>query len=209
MTAYFHFMFTTLDLSTITYAPSTNITAFQIFEPNSSRANNLVTEFNFKNMVKHQPLFRYLPSYAAFIYDTFSLLAYTVQKLKLADKILMVTQTGSCDTENPWPYGADFNQYLKLSKFEGISGNIEFDPLTGFRTNLTLSIVDLGKDDLVDLIGYWSDEPRDGASKVTIMRSYAKEKDKLFNRLSRRLNVTTKLEAPYGKWSRPLDFIDL
>lgn len=152
MTAYFHFLFTALDLSMITYAPPANVTAFQIFEPNSSRANNLVTEFNFKNMVKNRPLFKYLPSYAAFVYDTFSLIAYTVQKMKLVDKIMMISPTGSCESERPWSDGIDFNQYLKLSKFEGVSGNVEFDPQTGFRTNLTMSIVDLGKDDLVDLV---------------------------------------------------------
>lgn len=61
MTAYFHFIFTSLDLAILDYAPSANITAVQIFEPNSQKVANLLAEFNFKNMIKHKPLFKFLP----------------------------------------------------------------------------------------------------------------------------------------------------
>ncbi len=61
MTAYFHFMFTSLDLEEIQFVPSANITSIQVFEPNDTKVNSLVSEFNFKNMIKQQPLYKYLP----------------------------------------------------------------------------------------------------------------------------------------------------
>ncbi len=54
MTAYFHFMFTTLDLSVIRDAPNANVTAIQVFEPDNKLANNLLAEYNFKNMINHK-----------------------------------------------------------------------------------------------------------------------------------------------------------
>ncbi len=61
MTAYFHFIFTTLDLSVINFSPSSNVTAIQLFEPNNQLANNLLTELNFKNMINKKDAFKYLP----------------------------------------------------------------------------------------------------------------------------------------------------
>jgi len=61
MTAYFHFMFTTLDLSVIRDAPNANVTAIQVFEPDNKLANNLLAEYNFKNMINHKETLKYLP----------------------------------------------------------------------------------------------------------------------------------------------------
>lgn len=61
MTAYFHFMFTSLDLEEIVIVPSANITSIQVFEPNDTKVTSLISEFNFKNMIKQKPLFKYLP----------------------------------------------------------------------------------------------------------------------------------------------------
>ena len=61
MTTYFHFMFSSLDLSILDYAPSANITALQLFEPNDSSVRSLFAEFNLKNMVAHKPMFKYMP----------------------------------------------------------------------------------------------------------------------------------------------------
>ncbi len=71
MTAYFHFMFTSLDLAILEMAPSANITAIQVFQPNSSKIINIISEFNMKNMFKNRPLFKYLPVSFAEFYGTF------------------------------------------------------------------------------------------------------------------------------------------
>jgi hypothetical protein len=62
------------------------------------------------------------------------------------------SQQASCSSDVPWSYGSELFKYFKLAKFEGMSGHIEFDSLTGYRKNLTLNIVDLSKEDAVDLV---------------------------------------------------------
>ena len=61
MTAYFHFIFTNLDLSILDYAPSANITALQVYEPNDTSTRTIFAEFNLKNMVSKKPMFKFLP----------------------------------------------------------------------------------------------------------------------------------------------------
>ena len=95
----------------------------------------------------------------------------------------------SCDTETQWTFGAMFMDYLKKTKFIGLSGNVEFDPTTGYRQNLTLSIVDKTKLG-VEIIGFWRDK---SDVPIDIVRSYAKEKDRVMDKLNRNLIVTTKI----------------
>ena len=57
----------------------------------------------------------------------------------------------SCVTETPWLYGPELMNFLKANKLFGLSGYIEFENLTGYRSNLTLSIVDRTKTS-VDLV---------------------------------------------------------
>lgn len=61
MTTYFHFMFTSLDLAVLDYAPSANITGLQVFEPNDTNIKTIFAEFNLKNMVSQKPLFKFMP----------------------------------------------------------------------------------------------------------------------------------------------------
>lgn len=61
MTAYFHFMFTSLDLAILDYAPAANITGLQIYEPNDTNVRSIFAEFNLKNMVAHKPMFTFMP----------------------------------------------------------------------------------------------------------------------------------------------------
>jgi hypothetical protein len=61
MTSYFHFMFTSLDLYEMEYAPAANITALQIFDPNDTNVMTVFAEFNLKQMVSQKPMFKYMP----------------------------------------------------------------------------------------------------------------------------------------------------
>ena len=50
--------------------------------------------------------------------------------------------------EEAWDYGEKFMKYLRLSDFNGLTGRIEFNQMTGYRKNMTIGIVDLIKDGL-------------------------------------------------------------
>lgn len=201
MTAYFHFIFTSLDIAILEHAPAANITALQIYEPNDQNVKSLFAEFNLKNMVAHKPMFKYMPSEAVFIYDAFSLIANTIDRQNLAE-VIPSAPSVSCAKEQPWFFGTDFLRSMKLSNFNGLSGHIEFDLVKGYRKNITLSIVDKTKAG-VDLIGYWRGNTEKGT--IQIVRSYAKEKDRILDKLNRHLNVTTKLEAPYVMYKEPVN----
>lgn len=128
-------------------------------------------------------------SEAIFIYDAFSLLANTIDKHNLVDQI-NTSPAVSCQRETEWAFGPELVKYLRMSKFNGLSGHIEFDQRTGFRTNLTLSIVDKTRTG-VDMVGYWRDTKK--SKPIEIVRSYAKEKDQVLDKLNRNLIITTKL----------------
>lgn len=101
----------------------------------------------------------------------------------------------SCESEKPWIYGSELMKNLRKTKFNGLSGVVEFDQYTGYRQNIALSIVDKTKIG-IDLVGYWRDN--NSSKPIEIVRSYAKEKDHIFDKLNRNLIVTTKLVR--NKW---------
>ena len=130
-------------------------------------------------------------SEATFVYDAFSLLAHTLEKSKVAALFHDTSSPkASCSTGQPWINGPILLKHLKMSKFKGLSGHIEFDKLTGYRKNLTITIVDKAKSG-VDIFGYWRESNTNNS--IVNIRSYAKEKSQVLNKLNRHLNVTTKL----------------
>jgi hypothetical protein len=60
MTAYFHFVFTTLDLAVLSYTPAANITAFQVYRPHEPQVDILLAEWNIKNALQNKPLESFL-----------------------------------------------------------------------------------------------------------------------------------------------------
>ena len=69
MTSYFHFIFTTLDLSVLTHTPAANITAFQVYKPGDVAVGSLLAEWNIKNILHSKPVEAYLTvSRERFIY---------------------------------------------------------------------------------------------------------------------------------------------
>ena len=147
LTPYFHLIFITLDLPILEYAKEANVTGLQLNELNNTRTNSIYAEFNLKNVVANKPQFRTLPPQAAFIYDAFLLLATTINLHELEHKIPS-SPSVSCVSETPWRYGPEFVNLIRMNDFYGLSGHVKFDPLTGSRTNFSIRIVDLIRDNL-------------------------------------------------------------
>jgi hypothetical protein len=124
----------------------------------------------------------------------------------------------SCEEEEPWVFGHKFTSNLKLNKMQGLSGQIEIDDKTGYRKNNILSIVDKSRMgvDLVSRsdkklltiyiynliickllyennyqVGFWRESSN--VKPIEIVRSFAKAKDQVLDRLKRFLIVSTKL----------------
>lgn len=122
------------------------------------------------------------------MYDAFLLLAKTIDQKNLVD-VIPESPRISCETEAQWTFGSKFMDFIKKTKFLGLSGNVEFDQTTGYRQNITLSIVDKTKIG-VEIVGFWRDKTD---IPIDIVRSYAKEKDRVMDKLNRNLIVTTKI----------------
>ena len=92
-----------------------------------------------------------MKSEAALIYDSFLVLANTIDKYNLVD-IIPASPSVSCGwlhkNESAWEFGEQFMKHLKTTNLNGLSGHIEFDQQTGHRSNLTIDIVDLAKNGL-------------------------------------------------------------
>jgi hypothetical protein len=126
-----------------------------------------------------------------FVMDAFSLLADTIEKFKIYRHMKQSPKI-SCEDGEPWLDGHYLMSHLKRNNFKGLSGHIQFDQQTGYRKNLTLAIVDKTKSG-VDLFGYWRDINAYEEKSIEVIRSYAKEKVQVLDKLNRSLIVTTKL----------------
>ena len=58
---YWFIVFCILDLYELNYAPSANITAIHVTEPNDPNVKSIFAEFNLKSMVTDKPMFKYMP----------------------------------------------------------------------------------------------------------------------------------------------------
>ena len=79
------------------------------------------------------------------------LLTNTIDKYNLIDSINVTLNQVTCQQEIPWSFGTEFRNYLKSNVLTGLTGNIQFNNVTGLRTNLTISIVDKIKN-VIDLV---------------------------------------------------------
>jgi hypothetical protein len=136
MTTYYHFIFTTFELSLLTYAPPANITAFQLYRPNDPLIRSVLNRNNSSRM---------LMSYAVLIYDSLLLIKYTIEENNLEESLLSIHSSVSCQKETVWLLGTEFNRFLRSANFTGVTGEIAFDDYTGLRINSVLYIVDMTK----------------------------------------------------------------
>ncbi len=79
-----------------------------------------------------------------FIYDAFLILANAIDQNNLIEQIAQ-SIPGSCENEMKWSYGEKFMSFIKMTNMNSVTGHIEFDENTGFRKNISLTLVDKTK----------------------------------------------------------------
>ena len=79
-----------------------------------------------------------------FIYDAFLIIANAIDQNNLIEPIAKSTP-GSCEKEIRWNYGIQFMNFIKMTNVNSVTGHIEFDENTGFRKNVSLTLVDKTK----------------------------------------------------------------
>uniref|UniRef100_A0A8C9LD95 Receptor ligand binding region domain-containing protein n=1 Tax=Pavo cristatus TaxID=9049 RepID=A0A8C9LD95_PAVCR len=91
----------------------------------------------------------------------------------------------------PWGQGIDIQRALQQVRFEGLSGNVQFNE-KGRRTNYTLHVIEM-KHDGIRKIGYWNEDEK--LVPVAIDTQTGNESTSLQNRT---YIVTTILVIPFG-----------
>ena len=98
----------------------------------------------------------------------------------------------SCKKEIEWSYGNQFSKYLRINKFKGLSGLIEFNdgsPGRGsLRYHFKFYLFEKLKDS-IDLIGIWDENKP--AERIQITREFIKQKEAYIKKLNRNLIVAT------------------
>ncbi|KAJ7409066.1 Glutamate receptor 1 [Pitangus sulphuratus] len=90
----------------------------------------------------------------------------------------------------PWGQGIDIQRALQQVRFEGLSGNVQFNE-KGRRTNYTLHVIEM-KHDGIRKIGYWNEDEK--LVPTAVDTQSGNESTSLQNRT---YIVTTILEDPY------------
>ncbi len=72
------------------------------------------------------------------------ILANTIDQNNLIESIAQ-SIPGSCETESKWSFGKHFMSYIKMTNMNSVTGHIEFDENTGFRKNISLTLIDKTK----------------------------------------------------------------
>ncbi|XP_078241743.1 glutamate receptor 1 isoform X5 [Pogona vitticeps] len=194
----YHYILATLGFMDIDLAQfrasGANVTGFQLVNYTDSIPARIMQQWK-NNDAREQPRVDWKrPKYtSALTYDGVRVMAEAFQSLrKQRIDISRRGNAGDClaNPAVPWGQGIDIQRALQQVRFEGLTGNVQFNE-KGHRTNYTLHVIEM-KADGIRKIGYWN-EDEDFVPTVTDQPG-SNESTSFQNRT---YIVTTILEAPY------------
>ncbi|XP_042306258.1 glutamate receptor 1 isoform X3 [Sceloporus undulatus] len=171
-----------------------NVTGFQLVNDTDTIPAKIMQQWK-NNDAREQPRVDWKkPKYtSALTYDGVRVMAEAFQSLrKQRIDISRRGNAGDClaNPAVPWGQGIDIQRALQQVRFEGLTGNVQFNE-KGHRTNYTLHVMEM-KAEGIKKIGYWNEDEKlvptvtdqQGSNETTILQN-------------RTYIVTTILEAPY------------
>ncbi|CAI9738180.1 glutamate receptor ionotropic, kainate 2-like isoform X1 [Octopus vulgaris] len=197
LSASYHFIFTTLDLTLIDLEEfkygGANITAVRMIDSLrpfvSEVTQDWVMEEKRTGNSPIKGLKTEIPTETALMYDAVYLFAKALHQVAAARDIN--TMALSCTKQNTWNHGNSVLNYMKTVVFDGLSGRVMFDH-KGERSDFSLNVLKL-KDQGLTKIGTW-----DSTNGVNLTESKTETKHELQKKLANStLRVVTKLELPY------------
>ncbi|XP_037081806.1 glutamate receptor ionotropic, kainate 2-like isoform X1 [Pollicipes pollicipes] len=189
----YSYFITSLDLQTLRlddfrYSGS-NITGVRLLDPLSPHVGRTLVEWQRLELERGGPRLelsnRQLTTGAALTYDAVTLLAHAIDELQ--GPLPLETVSLDCGSDAIWPHGESLINYMKLVKFDGLTGPVEFDT-DGLRKSFSLDVIQLQEQDLVK-IGSWSSA---GSEMVPI-----KLPELQTAQPNRTIVVTTVMKKPY------------
>ncbi|XP_056586810.1 glutamate receptor 1b isoform X2 [Triplophysa dalaica] len=170
-----------------------NVTGFQLMnytDPAVSRMIQEWLEFDSKDLKSPKRRLKYT---GALTYDGVTVMATAFQNLrKQRIDISRRGNAGEClaNPPAPWGQGIDIQRALQQVKFEGLTGNVQFND-KGHRTNFTVSVMEFSPNG-PKKVGYWNEH-----EKYVSTATYTSILNETFGLQNRTYVVTTILESPY------------
>ncbi|XP_060567354.1 glutamate receptor ionotropic, kainate 1-like [Ruditapes philippinarum] len=195
LSAYYHFHFTSLDMSTLDLDEfrhkGANITSMRLIDPNNPDVMSIMAEWGIMETNNlRSPLLgmRAIKTETALMYDAVYMYARALSGLANAQQIS--TESLNCNKRESWKKGDSLLNYMKALAYDGLSGKIEFK--NGKRKEFRLGIVSLTTHGLIE-IGHWT--PDKGVNiTVTITQQVHDDRERLRNMT---LRVVTIYDPPY------------
>ncbi|XP_062443645.1 glutamate receptor 1 isoform X4 [Rhea pennata] len=171
-----------------------NVTGFQLVNYTDAVPARIMQQWKNNDAREHPRVDWKRPKYtSALTYDGVRVMAEAFQNLRRQRiDISRRGNAGDClaNPAVPWGQGIDIQRALQQVRFEGLSGNVQFNE-KGRRTNYTLQVIEM-KHDGIRKIGYWNEDEK--LVPAAVDTQSGNESTSLQNRT---YIVTTILEDPY------------
>ncbi|KAM6251527.1 glutamate receptor 1 isoform 4-T4 [Porphyrio hochstetteri] len=171
-----------------------NVTGFQLVNYTDAVPARIMQQWRNNDAREHPRVDWKRPKYtSALTYDGVRVMAEAFQNLRRQRiDISRRGNAGDClaNPAVPWGQGIDIQRALQQVRFEGLSGNVQFNE-KGRRTNYTLHVIEM-KHDGIRKIGYWNEDEK--LVPAAVDTQSGNESTSLQNRT---YIVTTILEDPY------------
>ncbi|KAM8765450.1 glutamate receptor 1 isoform 2-T2 [Rhynchonycteris naso] len=139
-----------------------NVTGFQLVNYTDTVPAKIMQQWKNNDARDHTRVDWKRPKYtSALTYDGVKVMAEAFQSLrKQRIDISRRGNAGDClaNPAVPWGQGIDIQRALQQVRFEGLTGNVQFNE-KGRRTNYTLHVIEM-KHDGIRKIGYWNEDDK-------------------------------------------------
>ncbi|XP_005376240.1 PREDICTED: glutamate receptor 1 isoform X3 [Chinchilla lanigera] len=139
-----------------------NVTGFQLVNYTDTVPAKIMQQWKTSDARDHTRVDWKRPKYtSALTYDGVKVMAEAFQSLRRQRiDISRRGNAGDClaNPAVPWGQGIDIQRALQQVRFEGLTGNVQFNE-KGRRTNYTLHVIEM-KHDGIRKIGYWNEDDK-------------------------------------------------
>ncbi|XP_027283249.1 glutamate receptor 1 isoform X3 [Cricetulus griseus] len=139
-----------------------NVTGFQLVNYTDTIPARIMQQWRTSDARDHTRVDWKRPKYtSALTYDGVKVMAEAFQSLRRQRiDISRRGNAGDClaNPAVPWGQGIDIQRALQQVRFEGLTGNVQFNE-KGRRTNYTLHVIEM-KHDGIRKIGYWNEDDK-------------------------------------------------
>ncbi|CAO2643157.1 Glutamate receptor 1 [Lemmus lemmus] len=139
-----------------------NVTGFQLVNYTDTIPARIMQQWRASDARDHTRVDWKRPKYtSALTYDGVKVMAEAFQSLRRQRiDISRRGNAGDClaNPAVPWGQGIDIQRALQQVRFEGLTGNVQFNE-KGRRTNYTLHVIEM-KHDGIRKIGYWNEDDK-------------------------------------------------